>query len=488
MALNPLEYLRLGKTDFLFRLTEEDHNWIIENIRKSEIKDDIIKGFLPIIKDELPTFCFQVIYDDDNFLNETKYLFNKLYTIDKISNELLEKIIKESTYGKIILIENFNKIINKFENIDFILEIMFNDINKYYSILKQLSINKNLHIRFKFMNYLIKNYSNYMVLFYDDITKYFTDYTYENYEQLRFYNELMDSSDISTLAFTILDNNIDYNLFLKIKKFIFDNYEANSLLKNIFDYQKETINNNTYRLISNKQRIEEFKKDSDNYFKTAQSGRINILNSYEENISKELLDKFKYYLSFFENKYGLDLNYKKLDYYGLGIKLEKYIDKYLEISTDKTHDYIRRGTTASCYRIGDYVFKLVTKKWSFENIICPDLYLILPNLEEELIRDNQNIVQAGIEIQKYLKKDVRNVPKKIFKLYEQELSKLGYYTTDSLKGGVAGDNTRLLNNYIDSGNLNPPDWFKIYPIVLVDRDRVYENSNKRPKQLYSGIS
>ena len=44
----------------------------------------------------------------------------------------------------------------------------------------------------------------------------------------------------------------------------------------------------------------------------------------------------------------------------------------------------------------------------------------------------------------------------------------------------------MLDNYREAGNPNPPLWFKMFPVVLVDRDRIYKNDNKRPKQLRSG--
>lgn len=488
MAFYPSEYLEQGKTDFLFNLNKGDHEVIISYIRHSEKKNDIIKKFLPKIKNELPEFCFNIIYDNNEFINEAKELFNKLYTIDNIPKELLKKIITKSKLGDLLLKENFTKIINKFDDLDFLFFKLFSNFDNNFNTLKKLSISKNLHIRFKFMKYLLINHCNKITFFYDDITKYFTAYTYKKNEQLAFYNEVMDSNELSQLALVTLENNLDYNLYLKIKDFIFNNFETNSLLKYLLKDKEKRIDNNSYKLIQNEIGINEFKKDADNYFDKANSGRLTILNKYEEYISTELLENFKYYLSFFYHKNKLDNNYFQIDQKGLGKTLEIYIDKYLSISENKTHNYISRGTTASCFRIGDYVFKLISRKWSYEKIICPKLYLILPNLEENLVRNTDGTVLAGIEIQKYLQKDVKNVPKDVFDQYEKELLKLGYYTTDSLRGGIAGDNTKLLDDYKESGNPNPPDWFKEYPIVLIDHDRVYKKENKNPKQLHCRVS
>ena len=124
-------------------------------------------------------------------------------------------------------------------------------------------------------------------------------------------------------------------------------------------------------------------------------------------------------------------------------------------------------------------------KWSYEEVICPDLYIILPNLEEIFIRENEGIVRAGIEIQKYLELDAQDVPKEVWKQFKEELSNLGYYTTDTLINGVCGDNCRMLDSYEESGNLDAPEWFKQYPVVIVDRDRIYRKRNIYPKQLRS---
>ena len=162
------------------------------------------------------------------------------------------------------------------------------------------------------------------------------------------------------------------------------------------------------------------------------------------------------------------------------------VDKYLYLSREHSYSFLEAGSTASCYRIGDYAFKLVRTKWSYEPIICPNLYLILPNEEEVFLRNDKGVVLSGIEVQKYLRRSAKGVPLRIFANFSCELNRLGYYTSDTLMRGVCGDNCRMLDSYKDSGNLNAPVWFKMFPVVLVDRDRVYRNDNKKPKQLREG--
>ena len=333
------------------------------------------------------------------------------------------------------------------------------------------------------MKYLFSHNSNLTFLFYDDLTKYLTSITHQVGEQLTITPEYMDIEDICELAFTIFDNKL-YDLYNDIKEYIFANYKTNSLahllLKRKVIYESEI----SYRYVRNYEGEKEVAKDANRYFMTASKSRVIMSNNYSNRISREPIEAFARETRYFQRNNELDTNYSfYIDAFGLSRKLSELVTKYLDLSDEKDYVFINSGTTSSCYRIGDYVFKLDKTKYSYEDIICPDLYIILPNLEEVFIRDDDGIVEAGIEVQKYLFRSASHVPNYVIEEYERELNRLGYYITDILIGGACGDNCRLLEDYHESGNLNPPDWFKEYPMVLVDRDRVYKLENKHPKQL-----
>lgn len=159
---------------------------------------------------------------------------------------------------------------------------------------------------------------------------------------------------------------------------------------------------------------------------------------------------------------------------------------------DDTYKYLGSGTTCQAHKIGDYTFKLVNAKWSYEDVICPNLFLILKNLEELYIRDNDNIVITGIEVQQYLKRTTAHLTidekRNLSMLFNKELKKAGYWLDDQLINGQCGENGFFLDSYKDADTKNPeelPEWFKKGPIVLVDRDRVYKLENIFPKQLSS---
>ena len=191
-------------------------------------------------------------------------------------------------------------------------------------------------------------------------------------------------------------------------------------------------------------------------------------------------------IKLFKNKKDLLLSFSldRIFENGLGDTFVRCVERYLSVSKRKDVEFIAVGSTSSCYRVGDYVFKLVRMKWSYEEIICPNIYLIAKNLEEFHKRDSDNDVYCGFEVQKYLGRDAGNVPSEVWESFKKEFNNLGYYTTDTWMGGPCGDNCRILDSYKDADCKNPeklPKWFKKLPLVLIDRDRVYSN-DKEPKE------
>ena len=183
----------------------------------------------------------------------------------------------------------------------------------------------------------------------------------------------------------------------------------------------------------------------------------------------------------------INCNLERIILYRLWDELVEYVDKYLDLSKDKTYNYVASGYGTSTYRIGDYAFKLSRLKHSSEDIICPNNFLILKNLEENYIRGKNNCFDAGIEVQKFLTRHINHsIPESIInKRFPIELKKLGYFVKDYLINGKYGDNCMLLDSYMDADCNNPellPDWFKEYPVVLVDRDLVYKLSEYKPSK------
>ena len=495
---NILEYLKDGKVDFVYNLTDYDFNSIVNLVRKAPNRIEIINGFLPKLKKFLPYFCFHIIYDIPEFANEAYEILN----IKNVTPEMLKNMLYNSPIGLQVLYENFEKFTSDNEDnnyFDVVVKYAFDVNNK--ELLHKLSRYDNLHTRYLFMDYLIENHNDKIDEIYDDITKYTTSITYEPKEQITFLPRLMEAEDISKLAVKLLINNRkeDYN---KLKDFILKEYKTNfiahELLKPNFLVDPESR-----RLLEdpNKQmKKDTFNEDPNNLFLTSLNYRFSIYLKHDEKIKKELLDTFenkiKYYLDVnredeFEGFFGrpeerdLELVYLA----GLGDKLEEWTEKYLDLSKSKEYGFVGNGSTSSCYRIGDYVIKFIKTKWSYEDIICPNLYLITKDYEEIYVRRKDGIVDSGLEVQKYLTRSAKELDPKYFEYFDLALDKLGYRRTDTLKNGTCGENTMLLDSYLDADCTDPeklPDWFKECPLVLIDRDRIYPKNKEHIKQLRSG--
>lgn len=477
MAFNTLEYLKDGKIDFVYRQTTYDRDHLIESVRTSPNRVEIINGFLNKLKDDLPYYCFRIIYDIPEFAKEAYELLD----IKIVNPKMLKNILDNSTYGDRLLEEQLDYFLSNVEKEEFLKIIAEYCFQNNKTILHRLSRYHDLHIRYLFMEYLIKNHPDKIDEIYDDITKYTTSVTFEPYEQLTFLPTLMNPEDISKLAVLLLTNNRQRE-YEKLKEYILKDYKHNYLAS-------ELISRYTYKddpFARKKERA--FSKDADRLFQTSANYKLALYLSHKSKISQELLTEFynhiRYYL---EEKRGFEL--ENIYNVGLGPLLEEWTEKYMDLSKSKEHGFVGKGTTCSCYRIGDYVIKLVYTKWSYEDVICPNLYLIAKNYEEIYLRDSKGIVSGGLEVQKYLTRRADKIDPKYFRYFDMALDRLGYRRTDTLTKGTRGENTMLLDTYRDADCPNPekvPVWFRKYPIVLVDRDRIYKKDQEYIKQLRSG--
>lgn len=486
MAFNTLEYLRDGKVDFVYNQTPYDYEHLIENVRKAPNRIEIINGFLPKLKENLPSFCFAVIYDIPEFADAAYELLD----IRKITPEMLNNFLNNSPLGLKILYENFDTFLSPNGDtnyFDCIVKYAFDSYNK--KLIYKLSRYSDLHIRYLFMDYLIKNHPEQIDAIYDDITKYTTSVTYEPYEQLTFLPRLMNPDDISKLAVLLLTNNREKD-YKKLKEFILRDYKYNYLASELLA-DKCLVDSDTHGLLGdpNKEKKEStFSEDADAFFSTSADYRFVLYLRHKAKISEQLLNDFanriRYYLEK-DNGHELESIYRC----GLGQLLEEWTEKYMDLSKSKEYGFVGKGTTCSCFRIGDYVIKLVDTKWSYEDEICPNLYLVAKNYEEIYLRDKRGVVNGGLEVQKYLTRSAENIDPKYFRYFDLALDRLGYRRTDTLTKGTCGENTMLLDTYRDADCPNPekvPVWFRQYPIVLVDRDRIYPKDKIYIKQLRSG--
>ncbi len=358
---SPTEELRNGKVKFLdsFLSREYDRNNLINYIRNDNDKIKLIKSFIYQIIDIYPSFCFDIIYDMNQFNLETSYLLEKYNLYDRIDQNKLFNILNHTNYG-IDLVLRHPEILdeNKLKVVFFYILTTKNSelINKFKS-------HRNLHTRFLFMDYLLKYDYELFKNTYPNILDYLSNII-PCYKQMSMFEEknnvkYMDMNDISSLAVNIKGHN--YDEYIKIRNFILNNYDKNTLAELLYNRDNDELESNI-----------------DLYYKTTNSYYLNLFKKYEKEISEQLTRKLKNLISIYgTEKYT---NKRILNSELLPI-LYEWTTKYLDLSECKRYKFLNGGSTAACYLIGDYVFKFINFKWSYEKIICPRLYLILKNEE-----------------------------------------------------------------------------------------------------------
>ena len=200
MAFNTIEYLKKGKVNFVFSLTTHDYNSLIKYIRESSERNIIVKGFLKKLIDQHYCFCFEIIYDMDEYQEQTLYILTKYLSFNYLTKEHIINLLNNTSWGKEYIISHIDEVITKSE--DIIIEIfrfIFQDLDNNYDLINIFYLHDNLHLRYLFMSYILQNHPELINVIYDDFTKYLTSVTYKEYEQLTFLPILMDMDDICNL-------------------------------------------------------------------------------------------------------------------------------------------------------------------------------------------------------------------------------------------------------------------------------------------------
>ena len=452
-----LEHMLLeGKVEVLNPYTDEE--LIIEQarlIKNSKYKLDIIntcRDFFFIH----PEFWLLVLCDLEEYFD--------------ISVELKETIEREFNYEECLSLIKFSKgeeyiknnIVSLIANNPNILEILISQIIKDYAAKKQdlenLLYHDDMHIRALTICHLITGYPHILALYNEDIIKMMMKFNING--QI----EYMNSEDASEIAYRLFYTE-NISLFNKVKEFIFRSYQTNTLGTKILDYC------NVYHHYPTPKSEAELASDANRYFASNPNIRFYLSSNWSSNLNQKILDYFSHYLAIY-NKIG-QTPVDRIYFNGLGEKLEQYIDKYLSLSTKHKDVHFPNfsGTTCVAIRIGDFILKLINKKYNCAPIICPDLYLIIKSLEEDYIRKDRGVGIAGLEVAPFLERDASGVPSIYLDKFMSTLKDMGYVYLDASNH----DNFRLLDSYQDAFTENPeflPDWFKEYPIVIVDRDAI----------------
>lgn len=161
MAFYPIERLRNGNVDFMIDITFHDTESLIKRIRELPDKNEIIKAFLPKLLKYKPFFCFEIIYDNEEFKNQLMYLLRSKHkdylTFD---TKKLLNIIDKTSWGEKYIYENLDKILleDEINRTDFIVKFIYEKSTLKEKWEEKFLKNDNMHIRALFLKEMIKLY------------------------------------------------------------------------------------------------------------------------------------------------------------------------------------------------------------------------------------------------------------------------------------------------------------------------------------------
>ena len=153
MAFNPIDQLANGNAYFIFNLTEYDRKTLIEDIRKSPKRNIIIKKNARLLMKLYRGFLLYICYDAEEFKNLTQKIITPkfLNNSSKVFN-----LMNNTSWGTDYIINNIDEIYKNNEDIiNTIISTLFMNYENNKKYIKQLSIHKNLHIRYIFMRNLL---------------------------------------------------------------------------------------------------------------------------------------------------------------------------------------------------------------------------------------------------------------------------------------------------------------------------------------------
>lgn len=465
-----IDSLSVGDIEFMERFSREQMDYLAREINVSPDRRNLLFNSFKEIAFKYPEYAFKMTFDMDEYRNYwLRYLRNDCSIL--FDYKFLLFFLLAGDWAVNFVGENLNKIVKSNKESLFAI-IRHAERTNNFMLINLLKNHWNMEIRAMFIIEILDAFPHMFDLIYeDDVIKYFVKND-SNGKEL----ELIKENYVSKIASLSLLHLCDEALYLRIRDFILSRYDSNTLAAELDKYGKlvDSVNPLNRDYIIN---------DIDVLFKTSNNYKYALFAKYGDYLNKELYDEFLEQIKpFIEID---DEMIASIFISGLGDKFLEYVDKYMSLSTGaKVISDVGRGSCTRTFRIGDFVIKCSNKKWSFEESICPDCYLVVKNLEEDIVRNKKGEVTGAIEVQRYLSRPLLVTEWQSIFNFQKAFQEEGYYIKDRLVDEEFGPNCRHLEDYRYADCEDPellPDWFKEDPVVLVDRDLVFSLDNNEPK-------
>ncbi|MDE5888935.1 MAG: hypothetical protein K2H20_02835, partial [Bacilli bacterium] len=294
--------------------------------------------------------------------------------------------------------------------------------------------------------------------------------------------KIMEERYVSRIAYDILAYDLGIEKYNLVKDFILRTYNQNSLAERLdgvnVDGEDKYLSSVLINELESGVKLDSYNdvlfKDMDELFRTSSRYKFRLFIKYpgqiSNNIRAEFYEKIEPFIKI--DKDIVEHMFKV----GLGDKFIEFTNKYMELSTGaKVIGNAGKGSTTRSFIVGDYVVKCSYHKWCDD--LCPDLYLVAKNYEEEIARGYMGMIIGALEVQKHYKVPVKSEQESLVNQFKETIEDMGYSFTDDVLGMYDSPNMFYLDDYREADCENPeelPEWFKKDPIVLVDRDYVFK--------------
>ena len=464
-----MDKLLSGDLDFLDSFSSTYIDELTKDIVDSPYRKKILYESFNKIFDKNPRLAFLISLDLEEYKHFWRRYLEMNYSL-LLDYDCLLFFLLKSDWSLKFVGEVLEKLVLAKKSSVFAI-LRYTERTGDYSLVKKLAYHYNLDVRGLFLEELIDTHSHMVFNIFNDISDCFVKRDSDGNVKA-----FMDEEKVSRIASLVLIHGLGEDIYLRIRDFIFDNYDKNTLAANLDGYGKYNMD----VLTLNKEMLV---RDINRLFITSKNYKYVLATRYQEYMDPIILKEFRSKISSFT---WIDRDaVAQIFLSGLGDNFLEYVDKYLEMSTGaKVIRDAGFGTCSRAFRVGDYVIKLSHKKWSMEDSLCPRGYLFAKNYEEDVVRKSNGEVTGAIEVQKYLTRPLVVDDYMAIFNYQEALRNAGYYTKDVLTDREGGSNCYYLDSYLDADCDDPeqlPDWFKKDPVVLVDRDLVFKLENKNPK-------
>ena len=458
-----------GDLDFLDSSSKNYIDDLVKDIVESPLRWKILSESFDALFKKNQKIAFLISFDLPEYANYWRRHLELDYSV-LLDYQCLLMFLLKTDWSKNFVFGIIEKLSLKSKSTMFAI-LRYTERTGDYSLVKKIAYHYNLDVRGLFLEELIDTHAHLVYNIYEDIVDCFIKKDKDGNVI-----SIMSEEKVSRIASLVLIHGLGEEVYTKIRDFIFENYDKNTLAASLDDYGK--LNMDVFTL--NKEMII---RDIDMLFSTSKNYKYVLATRYQEYMDPNVLREFRSKISPFT---WIDKDaVSKIFLSGLGDKFLEYVDKYLEISTGaKVIRDAGFGTCSRVFRVGDYVIKISHKKWSMEESLCPSGYLFAKNYEEDVVRKSNGEVTGAIEVQKYLTRPLVVDDYMAVFNYGEALKNAGYYTKDVLTDREGGANCYYLDSYLDADCDDPeslPEWFKKDPVVMVDRDLVFKLENKNPK-------